>query len=282
MTPDEECWMTTGNRGWAPLPRVFAGRMAPRPMLEQAIDDAFSRITGKMGASKARKAWKRILETDPELAPYAGTQLSILDCQFANLAKNASFEELADAPGMPMMAASDWRPVSRLAGRCWASWRYPNTKAVVSIDSSVAHSGTNSICIMRNQHGAAVLTSVRVTPRTRYRVSAWVKASNPREREADLGGFSVRMKTVNGKWLDNGSAIGAKIPSKAVGEWVKVSCTFTTLDIPDDGLFIEPTFGAPCEQGEGDGVWWDDVTVEKLWEASLSENIADDGLSLPG
>ena len=282
MTPDEEYWMTTSNRGWPPLPSVFTGRMAPRPILEQAIDDAFSRITGKLGASKARKAWKRILETDPELAPYAGTQLSILNCQSANLAKNASFEELADASGMPMMAASDCKPVSRLAGRCWASWRYPNTKAVVSIDSSVAHSGTNSICIIRNQHGAAVLTSVRVTPRARYRVSAWVKASNPRGREVDLGGFSVRMKTVNGKWLDNGSAIGAKIPSKAVGEWVKVSCTFTTPDIPDDGLFMEPTFGAPCEQGEGDCIWWDDVTVEKLWESSLSENIADGGLSLPG
>ena len=78
----------------------------------------------------------------------------------------------------------------------------------------------------------------------------------------------MRMKAPNGKWMDNGSAIGAKIPSKAVGEWVKVSCTFTTPDIPDNSLFIEPTFGAPSEQGDGDCIWWDDVTVEKLWESS--------------
>ena len=50
---------------------------------------------------------------------------------------------------------------------------------------------------------------------------------------------------------------------------MKALCgTFTTPDIPDDSLFIEPTFGAPCEQGDGDCIWWDDVTVEKLWEAS--------------
>ena len=266
LTPDEERWVCSSGKGSDAMFRgALSGRMAPRPILEQAVDDACFRATAKLGAAKARGAWTR-LAGDADFAPYAGTQLYLMDNKPTNLLRNASFEDLTPTPTKPDRADADWKPLN-LAGRCWAKWTFPNTRAVVCVDSAEAHTGTNSVCIKLNQHGAAILSGVHASPRTRYRASAWVKTRNAGGAEANLGGFSVRMKDTSGKWLDGGSAIGAKVPPEALKGWVRISCTFTTPDVPDDHVSIQPIFGAPGGQGDDDRIWWDDVSVEKLWEA---------------
>ena len=265
LTPDEERWVCSGKRGGGMYKAALTGRLAPRPTLEQAVDEACFRATAKLGAAKARAAWMSLAD-DPDFAPYAGTQLYLMDNKPANLLRNASFEDLTPTPARPERADADWRPLN-LAGRCWASWTFPNTRAVVYVDGEEAHTGTNSVCIKLNQHGASVLSGVRAAPRTRYRASAWVKTRNARGAEANLGGFSVRMKDKDGNWLDRGSAIGAKVPPEALKGWVKISCTFSTPDVPDDHVSIQPIFGAPGGQGDDDRIWWDDVSVEKLWDA---------------
>ena len=84
-------------------------------------------------------------------------------------------------------------------------------------------------------------------------------------------GFSVRFKDKDGNWLDAGSAIGARIPQAALEGWAKVSCTFTAPPAPDGVVGIHPIFGAPGNQAEDDRVWWDDVAIEKIWEAPRDE-----------
>ena len=265
LTPDEEQWVCSAKDAGKMFKNVMSGRMAPKPILEQAVDDACFRATAKLGKAKARAVWES-LANDRDFAPYAGTQLFLLDNEPENLLKNASFEDLVPVPARPEKADADWKPLN-LAGRCWAQWTFPNTRAIVCVDGREAHSGTNSVCILHNQHGASVLTGLAAKPITRYRASAWVKTRNAGGAGAHLGGFSVRMKDKNGKWLDQGSPIGAKVPPEALERWVKISCTFTTPDIPDDRLSLQPIFGAPSGQADDDRIWWDDVSVEKLWEA---------------
>ena len=266
LTPDEERWVCCGRkRGDAMFKSVLSGRMAPKPILEQAVDDACFRVTERLGRAKAHATWERLVN-DPDFAPYAGTQLYLMDNKPSNLLRNASFEDLTPTPTRPEKADADWMPLN-LAGRCWAQWTVPSTRAVVYVDTHEAHTGTNSVCIKLNQHGAAILTGVGAKPRTRYRASAWVKIRCAGGPDAKLGGFSVRMKDKDGKWLDGGSPIGAKVPPEALKGWVKISCTFTTPDIADDHVGIQPIFGAPGSQADDDRIWWDDVSLEKLWEA---------------
>ena len=264
LTPDEERWVCCGKRGDKVFKSVLSGRLAPRPILDQAADDACFRATARLGREKSRSVWRR-LGRDAVFAPYAGTQLYLIDNEPVNLAKNGSFEDLRKDAGRNSTANSDWRPLGVAGG--WSAWTFPNTRALVCSDDSEAHTGRRSVCIRHNQHGAALITGWPAAPRTRYRVSAWVKTRNANGPGANLGGFGVRMKDAEGKWLDGGSAIGAQIPPEALEKWVRISCTFTTPDIEGDRLSLVPTLGAPGGQGDDDRVWWDDVTLEKLWEA---------------
>ncbi len=265
LTPDEASWIRCSN-GDGPFKAVHGDATAPKPILDRAIGEACARATAALGRDAARAAWSRLAD-DPVMAPYAGTELYLMDHELVNLARNPSFEDLV-AVSQPLgpEASSDWFPLN-LAGRCWARWTFPNTQAQVFVDSSEAHTGTNSVCIIRNQYGAGLLTIVGGQSGARYRVSAWVRQRNG--MSVASGGFSVRFKKSDGSWLGGRSSIGAKIPQEALERWVKVSCSFTAPESPlgDGKVGIHPVFGAPSNQAEDDRTWWDDVSIEKIWEA---------------
>ena len=255
------------RKGDGPFKGVFGDALAPRPILDKAIGEACARATAKLGPDAAHAAWKR-LEADPVMAPYAGTELYLMDHELVNLARNASFEELTPEKPLPDGASSDWFPLN-LAGRCWARWTFPSTQAQVFVDKTMAHTGTNSVCIMRNSYGAALICMAGAKSGDRYRVSAWVRQRNGMGVAA--GGFNVRFKKSNGDWLGGRSSIGAKVPQDALEKWVKISCSFTVPDSPDGRVGIHPIFSAPNGQAEDDRIWWDDIAIEKIWEAPRGE-----------
>ena len=262
LDPADAAWIRSGA-GDGPFKGVHSGRLAPQPILDQAADDACARATAKLGKEAARAAWAR-LAADPVFAPYAGTQLYQMDHESPNLARNASFEDFdPDAKPIPG-GAPDWFPLN-LAGNAWAKYAFPNTSPEVAVDSSMAHTGTNSVCIRHNQIDVGLVTLLEGTSGDRYRVSAWVKLRSG--AKAAGGQFYVRFRDADGNWLDSGTAIEAKVPMDALADWVKLSRTFTAPQAKDGQVRIFAGFAAPPNQGEDDRIWWDDVVVEKIWEA---------------
>ena len=263
LDPDDAAWIRS-NPGDGPFKGVHSQQLAPQPLLELAADDACARATAKLGKEAARAAWTR-LAADQDFAPFAGTQLYLMDHETVNLARNASFEKLG-AGAKPLPGSTNFFPLS-LAG--WGMYAYPNTTPRVVVDSAMAHTGTNSVCIMRNQIDVALLSLLGGTSGDRYRVSAWVRLRTGTKTAG--GRFYIRFKDGFGHWLDNGSAIEAKVPQAALEDWAKVSCSFTAPPARGDKVTILAGFAAPANQGENDRIWWDDIVVEKIWEVSRGE-----------
>jgi hypothetical protein len=264
LDPDDAAWISSSS-GDGPFKSVLKGRLAPRPVLEQAADDACSRVTAKLGAEAARATWTRLAD-DPDFAPFAGTQLYLMDHESANIARNASFEDLKpNTKPIPDLPAN-FVPLN-LAGNGWTPYAHPNTTPRIVIDTSTGHTGTNSVCIMRNQIDVALLNILGVKAGDRYRLSAWVKLHSPSKRVG--GRLYIRFKDNFGYWLDNYTPIGADVPKAALEDWVKISCTFTAAPPVQSthGYCILVCCGAPMNQAEDDRIWWDDIVVEKIWEA---------------
>ena len=48
--------------------------------------------------------------------------------------------------------------------------------------------------------------------------------------------------------------------------------SFTAPPARGDKVTILAGFAAPANQGENDRIWWDDIVVEKIWEAPRGED----------
>ena len=278
---DEEVeWIRCGgknygkNNGDWPFKGLESSSFAPRPILERAADDACTRATKRLGPEKARAAWTR-LASDTAFAPYAGTQLYLMDRKPVNLVKNGSFEKLKKEVRLSPQFTSDCDPIN-LAGS-WATWRHPSCeKDCFYVDTGMAHAGSNSICIQKNTYGALVFTLVPGMSGDRYRVSAWVRQKSG---NCVAGGkLSVSFRDdgtgkwigADGKWVgvnNKPASISVKVPQKALEEWTPVSFTFTAPAASNGRVRIHSMVHAPNCQAAEDRIWWDDISLEKIWES---------------
>jgi len=260
LTPQEEKEAFYGAK-----PGIFqrwkdqtASGFAPLPPLEFGIDGALERLAAKLGPEKAKKVLEPLAK-DPELSPYAVTRLYLMDHEPVDLVVNGSFEETCEpvrAPGDD----KDWNPLGAPGG--WVWWRFPNTEARCFVDDTEAHTGKRSGVVTKSRLGSAIMNKWKAEPRTRYRMSCWVKTN--RDRNGINGNVCVRLKDLEGKWLDvTFTAIKCPIPREAVGRWVELKLIFTTPD-REGGLYLVPLFSAGGSQTEDDRLWFDDVRLEKL------------------
>jgi len=265
MAPEDEvevfyhCW--GGRKGYfKKWKKQTESGFAPLPPLERGIDGAFGRLTKRLGKEKAKAIFEPMTK-DPEMSPYAVTQLYLMDNEPVNLVVNGSFEETCEpkrAPGDD----KDWNPLGAPGG--WVWWRFPNTEARAYVDDSEAHTGKRCGCLVKSRFGCAIMNKWKAEPRTRYRMSCWVKTN--RGRGTSNGDVCVRLKNGKGEWIDvTYTAIKCYIPQTAVGQWVEISLIFTTPD-REDGINLVPIFSPGDNQEDGDRLWIDDVRLEKLCE----------------
>ena len=242
-------------------------RLDPGPGIERAADAAFARAVAMMPPGEAER-FLASLEADPLVGPFAGTcRRMIIGSTGENLIRNPGFEAVHADMKMPEHAARDWRPFGQTGG--WAVFKFPGSYADIYTDSSEAHTGSNSVCIARNQTSACLLNGIAVKPNARYRISAWVKRNRDNGGRG-LGALNVRMKNGKGTWIDQGTDIGVDVPSEAIGKWVEISTIFTVPD-REDGVVIVPAFGfSYCAQDGDAKLWIDDVRLELVYEINSS------------
>ena len=164
-----------------------------------------------------------------------------------NLVSNPSFEELS-ADGTP----AKWRPMG---------WYQDSSITVHTVDTSVAHSGSNSALVnnLKNNH-AYYVQQVNLQPNTSYRLSGWIRTENIGEG-IDGAGISILDKFETG-----GDVRGT------VSSWQQVQ------------LFVQTTSGITSAQvmlqignygAENSGkAWFDDIELVKVDNIPEGETIA--------
>lgn len=264
LTPEEAAYVWVGKvkDGWKTFfSDVLQGPLGQRAFVEAAIDRACLRLSGEMGREKAVAAWRRLAAEDAAFEPFAGTVLAQLEKPSANLIDNPSFEK------------GEMVPYSN-GFTLFGGWRGLMNKAIggmkLEISSAQAHTGARSARLGDNTSWNSYYgPAVSVVPGGRYRASAWVKATGV-AADGKLGRLQVNFAGDRSSyvWIGGrrGGGVSVEVPLEALEDWVEISVTFTAPKNPKGGdVFAVPLLKSH-RQEPGSSLWWDDVSLVKLWE----------------
>lgn len=228
------------------------------PYLEMEIDRIFTAITDLLkkrnGSEFAKKFWIKKIEEEKnkKMKSFYLTQVFMMENKnLENLVKNNSFEQGSEKNRIPD----------------WTVWEWPQTEVEFGLDEKEAHTGKKSFYFGENNTAAVLYTKIKVSPGERYKVSFWVKQTIPYRKAyfavdwQDNGGWLYR-KEVTKAWK-----IEIPYPENNAENWNKVSFTFT---VPEEAEICVLLFNAPI-QGKKEKIWFDDVEVIKIYEASLEK-----------
>lgn len=159
-----------------------------------------------------------------------------------NLLKNSSFEELeGDKP------------------KSWKVGMYGG-KAQHSVDTTVAHSGKNSVKIVSTDGAdASWLTEVPLDPNSNYELTGWIKLDNLSTSRGGKGAM-LELHNLNG-------AQPATAAIKGTADWNQFKLSFSSGS--QKTVIINLLYGG---WGFATGTaWWDDVSLVKVSGASASD-----------
>jgi alpha-N-arabinofuranosidase len=166
-----------------------------------------------------------------------------------SLVPNSSFEEVEE--GMP----KGWTTMT---------WRQ---RADFALDSTVAHSGKNSVRVSSTEGGdASWMIVLPARPYSRYRLSGWVKTQN-----LDPGTGRGALFSFHGTDIRTDSLAGTH-------DWTRLEHVFDSG--ANDALSLNCLFGG---WGKAKGTaWFDDVELELLSERDLKPEVTvEAGKTLP-
>ena len=256
-------WVGKGKKdGWRDFfSDVLKGPLGQRAFVEAAIDRACLRLSDEMGWEKAVEFWRKVEAEDPSFAPFAGSACAQLGAVPENQVANPSFEK-----GEMVPYANGFT--------LFGGWRGLVNKAIggakIEISSERAHTGKRSARLGANTSWNSYYgPAVPVIPGGRYRASVWVLATGV-AADDKLGRLHVNFADDRSSyaWIDGrrGSAVSVDVPLEALKGWVEVSVTFTAPKNPKGGdVFAVPLLKS-YRQDPGSSLWWDDVSLVKLWE----------------
>lgn len=223
----------------------------PLPMYDNAVEQAFSRITAFLGDGAA-DFWRR----HTGLPAARGQLWQIQNPHRTNLLANPGFET-----GSPKLSGND--PVEKTWDRNtipgWGIWIYDGTAALIQITGEKAFSGKKCVKFGENEYMSCLNTSVPAAGGARYRFSFRVRR-NDNNHGGELGRCVIRL-TRNGKWFDEDSPIFVKFPPECVGKWIPLSVSFTVPPLSD--MRIVPIL-APPRQGADSGLYIDDCELNLI------------------
>lgn len=224
------------------------------PTAELAIDRAFTEISkfykdsGRWAEAKA--IWEELV-TDFQgrmLEQWASTQLFLAGRAYDeldNLISNPSFEGTGPVESVP-------------AG--WGTYQFPNSECFFRWDNEVAHSGSRSIAVRKNQINGGYIKGVAVQPGERYYLSVWAKRI-PAGKTEDL--LTIRWQK-NGQWVDQGAEASPMLniyTDVESEEWIFIECTFTVPWNANTAIIL---LKGGQGQTEENGTWFDDIFLCRI------------------
>jgi len=216
---------------------------------DEAVDGLFGAVTERLLADRTEEEagayWTAVTERHPELAPWAGTQATLIragDEPLPSLLANGSFEEpLADTEAG--------------YGSNWGAYLNRNINGTAERDGTTASDGQFSGTARGAGDYVGFRRSVALAAGGRYRVS-----------------FDYRTAQATGGarcWFYMNSPRGIWNPQwrlEPAEEWTGYSFTFTAPGDGSWGRVVGIAFGLTARgQGDADQVWFDNARLEELY-----------------
>ena len=228
---------------------------------EAAIDAKFEAISAQLG-DQAETFWIKQVASYPLLQSFVAPQLAILRGELKNIARNPGFEEDGQDKDPPPEA--DWDR----ATLGWSRWMRQNSRGQVSIVDDVVRTGARALRIAGGGTGSAI-HNLSVNPGERYRVSCWAMTPDASpENPAFRVRLNIAWKNNEGRWMPPILNEMVPLPSETpLGKWQRLTCTVTAP--PGSGRMLIQ-LGVE-NQGENESAYFDDVILERLAEAPVSD-----------
>jgi alpha-N-arabinofuranosidase len=184
----------------------------------------------------------------------------ILVSSFSGTASDAKKAIIAPSQAQPWVPNSSFEDIDGGLPKGWKTMTW-QPKAEFALDSSVAHTGKNSVRISSAEGAdASWMTVIPVKPYSKFRLSAWIKTQN----------------------LEPGTGKGALINFHQAGfqtaavagtqDWTRVELIFDSG--ANDALSLNCLFGG---WGKSRGTaWFDDVEIELLSSRKLEPRVTVD------
>ncbi len=270
MTEAEErdLFTRTGLQAFRAQPELQSGQR-----LEAQADRLLALATA---AIEAEEGWPAAREFCFDTARNALTpafRAVALTPVYSREAADAKVNLVANGGCEPPDAAADARAGVEANGQQafkapgWNTWHFQQTVTRFMHDASDPHGGGHSFAIGENNYSGSFMQGVRVQPGCRYRLAFWVKQS-PAGRG---GAASVRWQGKSG-WLDvEGKSPRISVPYPRASEtaWREISATFTApadATAPAERVSALLLLGAPSGQTAGARIWFDDVSLTKIFD----------------